>query len=259
MRLALIGTGNVAWHLAHACTAAGHELIAVASRSTSSGEEFVKPFSTTRSIAITELKHTSVDLIIIAVPDAALEEVVAILRVQPNTVVAHTSGSQPLAILNTIPNAVTGVFYPVQTFTKYIPINFIEVPLLIESQSQKAEKLLYQFASSLSRNVQIKDSAARRQLHLAAVFACNFTNHLLGISQAVLQEAGLPADLLHSLIQETVLKAEKAPPFTVQTGPAIRHDNNVIQGHIHMLESHPSWQKLYDQLTKSIQEQKTKS
>lgn len=255
MRIALIGTGNVAWHLAQACIAAGHEVVAVVGHTARSGEEFAKLYPGTQRVDLPELKYTAIDVILIAVPDAALAGVATNLHVQPATVVAHTSGSQPLSLLSNIHRARTGVFYPVQTFTKYRHVDFTQIPVLIEGIDEETTHMLVQFGSSLSRNVQVKDSAARRQLHLAAVFACNFTNHLLGISHAMLQEAGLPTDLLHPLIQETISKAGTANPFTVQTGPAARNDKNVIQEHMQLLQAHPSWQELYQHLTQSIQEQ----
>lgn len=233
--------------------------MAVVGRTAKSGEEFAQLYPGTRSVYLPELENVPTDIVIIAVPDAALAEVAASLHVQPGTVVVHTSGSQPLSILNNISRARTGVFYPVQTFTKYIPVDFNQIPVLIEGLNEETEHVLMQFGSSLSRNVQVKNTAARKQLHLAAVFACNFTNHLLGISHAMLQEASLPTDILQSLIQETISKAGTTNPFTVQTGPASRNDKNVIKAHIQMLQSHPSWQDLYLQLTQSIQEQKART
>jgi predicted short-subunit dehydrogenase-like oxidoreductase (DUF2520 family) len=98
-------------------------------------------------------------------------------------------------------------------------------------------------------------SARRLQLHVAAVFANNFTNHVLGIADALLAEAGLPAELLHPLVRETVEKALTNPPFTVQTGPAVRRDAPTLAAHEAALATHPAWQDLYAQLTASIQAQ----
>lgn len=257
MRIALIGTGNIAWHLAQATIAAGHQLAAVVGHSTQSGEEFVQAFSPTVHSDLSNLRHLAVDIVLIAVPDTALEEVASGLDVQPGTVVAHTSGSQPITLLNGIKHAKTGVFYPVQTFTKYKPVDFSHIPVLIEGSDANAVQILRQLGETLSRNVQEKDSASRKQLHLAAVFACNFTNHLLGISQSLLKEGGIPTDLLQPLIMETIAKAEIAHPFKVQTGPASRKDENVIQEHIRKLNDRPLWQELYIKLTQSIQEQQS--
>lgn len=256
MQVALIGTGNIAWHLAQACTAAGHQLVAVASRTISSGEEFTHTFPHALPTSVPGLKNIPVDVIIIAVPDDTLRDVASKLEVQPGTVVVHTSGSQPASLLEGIAGAKTGVFYPVQTFTKYKPLDFSKVPVLIEGQDGATVSVLRELGNSLSGDVQVKDSTARKQLHLAAVFACNFTNHLLCISKELLNQANLPSDLLQPLILETINKALAAQnPFEVQTGPAIRKDQNVIAEHLNMLQKHPVYRELYQVLTSSIQNQ----
>lgn len=149
----------------------------------------------------------------------------------------------------------SGVFYPLQTFSKSKPVDLTHTPLLIEAEEEEALQQLTQLAHTLSTQVHSVSSDARKQLHLAAVFACNFTNHLLGISRQLLEEAHLPQTLLQPLISETFTKASQQPPFTVQTGPAIRGDQNVMQEHLRLLQQHPRYQTLYQQLSDSIQEQ----
>ncbi|WP_242921014.1 Rossmann-like and DUF2520 domain-containing protein [Pontibacter liquoris] len=254
MKIAFIGAGNVAWHLAQALAAAGHQVVAVCSRQAESSQALAQVLPETKSVAsLTELASMAQDVILVAVPDAAIAAVAGQLQVQPGTLVAHTSGSQPLAILESISGARTGVFYPLQTFSKAKAIDLKEVPLLVEGQDEQTVQALVQLAQSISNQVQQVTSQTRKQLHLAAVFACNFTNHLLGISRELLQEASLPWPLLQPLIHETIAKALQHPPFEVQTGPAIRHDDNVLAEHLRMLDAHPGYQELYRQLTQSIQ------
>nr|WP_262921609.1 DUF2520 domain-containing protein [Pontibacter ruber] len=124
---------------------------------------------------------------------------------------------------------------------------------MVEAQDEQTVAELELVANSISQQVHHVTSGSRKQLHLAAVFACNFTNHLLGITQELLQQAKLPADLLQPLIQETIAKALQQHPFNVQTGPAIRHDENVVQEHLRMLQPEPLYQELYLKLTRSIQ------
>ncbi|WP_347157269.1 Rossmann-like and DUF2520 domain-containing protein [Pontibacter chitinilyticus] len=254
MKVAFIGAGNVAWHLAQALASAGHEVTAIYSRSKSSREELAKALpKAVPTASLAELTSIKPDSILIAVPDAAIAEVARQLQVQPGTLVAHTSGSQPMALLAGIAGARIGVLYPLQTFSKAKPIDFETVPLLLEAQDAQTRQHLQQLAASISRQVQQVGSEARKQLHLAAVFACNFTNHLLGISYELLQEAKLPTDLLQPLIRETVAKALLYPPFSVQTGPAVRHDANVIAEQFQMLAPQSRYQEIYELLTRSIQ------
>ncbi|MBC5992791.1 Rossmann-like and DUF2520 domain-containing protein [Pontibacter cellulosilyticus] len=251
--IAFVGAGNVAWHLAQAFTGAGHKVKAIYSRSTATSEQLASILPEAKPVQSLDFTGSAVDVILIAVPDAALQSIAFKIKVAPGTIVAHTSGSQPLNILNLVHGAQPAVFYPLQTFSKTKTLDLKQVPILLEAEQQSTLQQLELLAQSISTKVHKVDSEARRQLHLAAVFACNFTNHLLGVSQQLLQEANLPTELLHPLVQETIAKATEQPPFQVQTGPAIRHDNNVIQTHLHMLQQHPRLQELYQKLTESIQ------
>lgn len=253
--IAVIGAGNVAWHLAPALAAAGHAITAIYSRSPASREALAQLLPSAQPVSTLELQHMAVDVVVMAVPDAALAEVATELKVAPGTIVVHTSGSQPLALLQPVQGAHTGVFYPLQTFSKSKPVDFARVPLLVEAQEEEALQQIEMLAQSISRQVQRVSSEARKQLHLAAVFACNFTNHLLGISQQLLQEANLPKELLQPLLEETIEKASRQNPFSVQTGPAVRGDENVLQAHLHMLQPYPRYQAIYKQLSQSIQAQ----
>jgi predicted short-subunit dehydrogenase-like oxidoreductase (DUF2520 family) len=256
-RIAFIGAGNVAWHLSQALVGAGHEVVSVYSRTVKSAEVLCSLLPGAKPISDLNMKDTDAEIIIIAVPDAVLNNILKLLKIPEGVIIAHTSGSQPLAILDSIKNARTGVFYPLQTFSKSKQIDLSHAPILIEAKENDTKKILEALALSISTQVLEVSSTKRKQLHLSAVFACNFTNHLLGISRQLLQEASLPEELLQPLIQETITKANLQNPYTVQTGPAIRRDNNVINDHIKMLESHPRLQELYRALTLSIQQTDT--
>ncbi|WP_162427827.1 Rossmann-like and DUF2520 domain-containing protein [Pontibacter pudoricolor] len=253
MNIAIVGAGNVAWHLAQALQKAGHTITAVYSRNKAHSEDLTKHLP--NAVATQELDLTTIvaDVVLIAIPDAALPGIAEQIKVKPETIVAHTSGSQPLAVLSTIAGANYGVFYPLQTFSKHSPVDVKQVPILIEGNTEATIDQLEHLAHTISQKVERVDSGKRKQLHLAAVFACNFTNHLLGISQELLRKANLPTDLLQPLIQETIKKAANHNPYAVQTGPAIRNDQNVIDEHLRLLQHQPHLQAIYQALTQGIQ------
>jgi predicted short-subunit dehydrogenase-like oxidoreductase (DUF2520 family) len=253
MKTALIGAGNVAWHIGRALQDAGHEVVAVYSRTEVSRQELARQLAPAIPLPSTDFGDTGAEFILIAVPDAALASVAASIKVPAGAIVAHTSGSQPLSVLQGIAGARPGVFYPLQTFSKDQPVDFKTIPVLLEAQDEQTLQALQEVAATITHGVHLVDSSMRKQLHLAAVFACNFTNHLLGISKELLQNAQLPPTLLQPLIQETIAKAAQQHPFQVQTGPAVRHDQNVIEEHLHMLQGHPLYQQVYQLLTQSIQ------
>lgn len=201
-----------------------------------------------------DFSAVAADLYLLAVPDDAVKAVLLAAKWPAGALLAHTSGALPLGVFGAGPQVRGGVFYPLQTFSPGRVLDWATVPLCLEATSEADFAVLEAVAQSVSQRVLRVPTPARQQLHVAAVFACNFTNHLLGIADALLAEARLPADMLAPLIRETVDKALTNPPFTVQTGPAIRHDASTIALHTRALGAHPTWQLVYQQLTASIQE-----
>ncbi|WP_187262611.1 Rossmann-like and DUF2520 domain-containing protein [Pontibacter beigongshangensis] len=251
-KIALIGAGNVAWHLGQALAAAGHTISYVYSRTAAHRDALAAKLAA-NPLAHPDLRKHEIDIAILAVPDAALAQVARALQVPANTIVVHTSGSQPLQALAEKPGVRAGVLYPLQTFSKEKPVNFGTIPILIEATEEQTLQELRALAGSLSQTVHTVTSEARKQLHLAAVFACNFTNHLLGISKDLLRQASLPDTLLQPLIQETMAKAAAYHPFSVQTGPAARGDQNVLEEHLQLLQQQPTYRQIYEVLSSSIQ------
>jgi predicted short-subunit dehydrogenase-like oxidoreductase (DUF2520 family) len=255
LHVGLLGSGRVASHLAPALLAAGHRLAFVWSRNEADAAALAKTVPDTPTLAAATTLLPRADVYLLAVPDAAVAAVLATIAWPADALVAHLAGALPISVFAQQPGVRGGVFYPLQTFSPGRAINWAAVPLCIEATEARGEATLLALALSLSRQVFALSSEQRLRLHVAAVFANNFTNHLLGIADALLGEAGLPAALLAPLIRETVDKALANPPFTVQTGPAVRQDAPTLQAHHDALAAHPAWQALYAQLTASIQAQ----
>ena len=191
------------------------------------------------------------DLYLISVKDAAVAEVAASLpELQSEAVVAHTSGSVDARALS-VSTGHFGVFYPLQTFSKDVAVNIREVPMFIEGATLHASDLLKRVARMISDNVYDADSTLRSKMHTAAVFACNFVNHLWAMADDILhREAGLDLSVLHPLIRETMRKAQLVPPASVQTGPAVRGDESVMSKHLQMLK--PDEAEIYELLSRHI-------
>jgi predicted short-subunit dehydrogenase-like oxidoreductase (DUF2520 family) len=189
------------------------------------------------------------DLYLLCVSDAAIAEVGAQLH-YARGIVAHTSGSVRMDAL--AGNENIGVFYPLQTFTTGVPVDLNEVPFLCEGNSSQAESALMALALELSTKVYAISSDQREKLHVAAVFANNFTNHLLAKAHQICEENHIPFSVLHPLILETARKATEGNPQESQTGPAQRGDAVTIEKHLDQLPD-PKLQALYKLLTQSIQ------
>ena len=188
-------------------------------------------------------------MILISVKDDAIEEV-ALQLTNYRGLIAHTSGAVAINALANHENY--GVFYPLQTFSKNTALDFSTVPLCLEANGTANLNQLKQLANLISKKVYEVDSAQRKTLHLAAVFACNFPNYLYGIAQQLLAQHQLDFDIIKPLISETANKIQNALPMDVQTGPAVRNDEQTLKKHEGMLTKHPEWLNIYKLLSQQI-------
>lgn len=246
-RVVIIGAGNVASHIAPALDKVS-EVAQVYSRNITNAYAIASRLKNCQ--ATDDLAHIipDADVYIITVKDDAIAQVIADTPASDGLWL-HTSGSIPVTIFKNLRRRY-GVLYPLQTFSKGLPVDVSQVPFFIEGCDETTQYEIKELALLMSRQVQVADSDQRRRLHVAAVFACNFTNHLWAVADEILQEAGYDFNVLRPLIQATLDKAVAASPVEGQTGPARRGDRRVIDSHIAMLDARHA--PLYDQLTQSI-------
>lgn len=245
----LIGAGNVATSFGLALYKEGYLISQVYSLTKKSAEILAKKIN---AKAITDLKKldTNATIYIIAVKDDAIEKVAKKLHLK-NKIVVHTSGSVSLNALKNVSENY-GVFYPLQTFSKERKIDFKNVPICIEANNKTTSITLNYFAKSISNNVQNINSEQRKAIHLAAVFACNFSNYLYVIAESILKKNKLSLNLLKPLIEETANKIKNNSPSEMQTGPAIRGDKKTMKAHFKLLSDNKDYKQLYALLSKSI-------
>ena len=235
MRISFMGAGRVAHHLAHVLSQ-HHQIVQIYSRTLATAQTLATQVKATATMNIEELSP-EIDLVIIAVSDQAIASVIANVHQQlPNVLIVHTSGSTDIEILAQI-HARAGVFYPLQTFSLERQINWSDTPIFVEAKSEDDLVLLAELANQLSTRVYSYTSAQRLSLHLAAVFACNFSNYCYDMAKQVTDAEHVDFSLLYPLIVETAQKATQNDPRTMQTGPAMRGDQNILQMHQTMLES----------------------
>ena len=249
MRITLIGSGNVATHLAAAFKNAGHNIVQVYSRDMQNAALLAYHV---KADAIDDLQNINpqTDLFVIAVKDDAIGPIAQQLAKYQQPIV-HTSGATDLYTLLAFADNV-GVFYPLQTFSKTKEVNFWNVPVCIEAKDDTLAKTLQELAQSISNKVYFIDSAQRKTLHLAAVFACNFPNYLYNIAQQLLAKQDIDFELLRPLILETAEKVQQDLPANVQTGPAVRNDEITLRDHLQLLNDEPQLQQLYNFLSQGI-------
>ena len=234
MRISFMGAGRVAHHLAHVLSQ-HHQIVQIYSRTLATAQTLAIQVNATATMNIEEL-NPEIDLVIIAVSDQAIASVISNVHQQlPNVLIVHTSGSTDIEILAQI-HARAGVFYPLQTFSLERQINWSDTPIFVEAKSEDDLVLLAELANQLSTRVYSYTSAQRLSLHLAAVFACNFSNYCYDMAKQIVDAQHVDFSLLYPLILETANKALHNDPKQMQTGPAMRGDQNILKMHEQMLQ-----------------------
>ncbi|MDP2415803.1 Rossmann-like and DUF2520 domain-containing protein [Daejeonella sp.] len=249
MNIVILGSGNIATHLGRAFKMAGQDISQVWSRDIIHARTLADTLAAEPIDNMFDLDR-SADLFIIAVRDEAIRELALELKLS-DQVLVHTSGSTGLSALAGASTKI-GVFYPLQTFSKIKSVDFRQIPIIIEANIPEVLATIRAIADRLSEKVIELNSEQRKTLHVAAVFACNFTNHLFGLAQELLEEKGLDYELLKPLIEETLSKIKMNDPVSVQTGPAIREDQATIKAHLELLKHNPALSELYTKLSQSI-------
>ena len=251
----ILGAGRLAASLSQAMQKKGYTIRQVYNRSEKRGKELSVKLGA-EYISEPEKLSQDADLYIVAVSDDALPFILERFSCGDKLIV-HTSGTAELDILLSSSEN-TGVIYPPQTFTSRRIRSFRSVPLCIEANSPRSLEILHAVAGSLSDKIYPMNSAQRRIVHLAAVFANNFTNFMYCISQDLLLEKDLPFGILEPIIRQTAKNVSSGDIFRLQTGPAVREDFGTIATHQKLLSSHPEYRELYNLITNIIIQQKKK-
>ena len=244
MKIAILGSGNVAYHLAKMFKEKNIPISQIFGRNEKDlqeiSEQFEIPFSTT--------ELADAELYFIAVNDDAVAAISKNIKNQ-NSLVAHTSGSLPKEILEG--NYRKASFYPLQTFSKSKMLQYSEIPFFVEAENEEDSQILENLALKISEKVMKSDYEKRKYIHLTAVFACNFVNHLFARAKEISDSQHIPFDYFLPLIKETTLKIEKIEPKLAQTGPAIRNDEKILQLH-EALITEEEHLKIYQVMNESI-------
>lgn len=251
-KIAILGTGNVAWHLAKELENAGHLIAHVYARDEAKAKKFALDYFNASYGNSLDLAHIEADIFILAVSDDAIEELASSLKLPQNAIICHTSGSKPLSELGYTITENIGVFYPLQTFSKGKSVNFSEIPICIEGENQTTIEVLKALGESISHHTQEISSQQRKAIHLAAVFACNFANHMFSVAANILEGKQMSFEILKPLIVETLNKSFELDPRKAQTGPAIREDLKTLDLQHASLKEEPELAEIYRLISQHI-------
>lgn len=249
MNISIIGSGNVAWHLAHKLKQSGSKILQITGRNEQTTIQLANEVNAVPNFSLQKISTES-ELILFCVKDDAIN-LIADSGFKTEAIVAHTSGFRSK---NSLKNCSLnfGIFYPLQTMKRDIEISFENVPILIEGSNKETTQKLQYLALGLSKNVHHVSELQRQYIHVAAVFANNFTNHLYELAENILSEHQSSLDILRPLLAQSAENIQLNSPSKLQTGPAARKDIFTIEEHLKLLSSHEELAKIYSILTESI-------
>ncbi len=254
MKVTLIGAGNLATQLGKSLHRAGVEICQVFSRTEESARTLAGLLDADWLTDVSRLRSDA-DIYVLSVKDSVLCRLIPeVCKGRGDKLFLHTAGSMPMRCFEGQARHY-GVFYPMQTFSKNHEVCFADIPVFIEGNTQETEEQIRNFARRLSRRIFSLSSSDRQYLHLAAVWACNFTNYCYGVASKLLGEHGIPFDVMLPLIDETTRKIHKSAPAEAQTGPAVRGDRNVMRRQLALMDGQSDLQELYRLISAGIGEE----
>ena len=178
MKIAIIGTGNVSQVLGKMLLNAGHTILQVCGRNEISVKQ-VAALVQARPVTNSDDIDKSADVCLIAVSDSAVGTVATLLQL-PDTIILHTSGALSKEVLQG--HQKYGVLYPLQSMRKELPY-LPEIPFLIDGSSKDVTASVHSLAQSVSPEVHYAGDNERLKLHIAAVMAATFSNHLFALTK----------------------------------------------------------------------------
>lgn len=248
-KISIIGAGNVGSHLAKVFSKNGLNVQQIFSRNIDRAVK-IAALSGAKPINDLSLLNDDIDMLILAIPDDVIMEVCNKISLS-NALIVHVSGSTSINIFEEkVSNY--GVFYPLQTFSERKEVDFKDIPICIEANNQHGFELLKGLAGLISNDVRKIDSKQRLAIHIAAVFASNFTNFMNVLALDFLEKNNVKYDIMFPLINETFNKLLTHSPKEMQTGPAIRDDRKIIEKHIDILKNDSDKKEIYKLLSDNI-------
>jgi Uncharacterized conserved protein len=251
MRIALVGAGRVASCMGPRLKESGHIIAGVYSRTLKNAEELAGRVDAPASDKLEQLPEADVYLTMLS-DDALIQLAPVIVKGREKALFIHTAGSVPMDIWKEAGATCYGVLYAMQTFSKGIKLDWTQVPVFIEGSSDAELESIRKLALDLSPDVTLLSSKGRKKLHIAAVFACNFTNRMYAISEQLLADEGIPFSVMLPLVRETARKVENLSPLKAQTGPAVRGDRKVVNEHLDLLKENPEYADIYRLISTDI-------
>ena len=248
-KLVIVGSGNVGYHIGQRLHQAGYSIKQVFSLTPEHGKSLAEKVGSTFTNDVAKI-IADADVYIVCVKDDAMESVYNALPIK-NEIVLHTAGSVSKNVSNRT-DLHQGVLYPLQSFNRNAEVTWENVPVFVDGDDENVIQAASELGNALTKNVKLANDEQRLKVHVAAVFANNFSNHCMAIGEKLMEESGFAFDVLKPLVDATFRRLQHANPSDVQTGPAKRGDENTVDKHMNALVEHPNWKELYRYLSDDI-------
>jgi predicted short-subunit dehydrogenase-like oxidoreductase (DUF2520 family) len=258
-RVALIGSGRLGTQLAMALEKGGHRIAEIFNPSQKSAEKLAYNLYSSQLVNSLDFSDSDCNFFVIAVPDEAIEQVATEIVLPDEAIIVHTSGATPMSILEVTAAENFGVIWPLQSFSHGATISFSQLPVIIEGANDYTLEILNRVVASIGAEPVFMEEEERKNLHVAAVFASNFTNFMLRSAERVLEKDDISLDILKPLVVETIRKAFEIGPENAQTGPAAREDFTTIDAQTLLLGDDESLQRMYRMISQEIIDSKYES
>lgn len=246
-RFSIIGSGNTAHFLAYTLQQQGHILAGIWARDAVQATLFAANYQCSSYQNLGQIPDQKNHICFMAISDVAIAVVAEQLSFS-HTLLVHCSGATAISVLYAAAQN-TAVYWPIYAITKGDSWDSNIIPIAIEASNLSGQEILV----NLSPKVFLANGDTRKHLHLAAVFASNFTNHLYAISQQICTQHQLDAkQTLAPIINQSISRLAKHPAIELQTGPAIRNDQNTLHNQQNLLQNQPYWLAIYQSLSASI-------
>ena len=249
MKIAIIGSGNIATFFAKKLSQHGFEIVQVISANIAHAQALADQYQCSYSNELSALNKNA-DAYLFAVKDDVLLEMAQQFNLEDKLLI-HTAGSIQLTELTTMSTQLASIWCVYSIHKNHLPIHE-NVPLVVQANTPQVLEKVKKIALAISQNLFYLTSEQQSTLHLSAVFANNFVNHLFSICQRLLDAKQIPMEALLPIIQDTVDKLQYSAAINNQTGPAIRHDEKTMKKHLMMLNMEYDKQ-IYQLISKSIQ------
>lgn len=251
-KVVIIGSGNLANHIGKYLLKKNVSISQVVSRNKLSSVSLAKKLNSIADQSIDQIVKKA-DAYFLCVNDDSIKIIsTQLTRLLSNDkVIIHCSGSKTLDELDQY-FLHRAVIWPLQSFANKSKIEWSQIPFFTES-THSIHDTIQEFCKEMNWNSIPVNSEKKRLIHIAAVFANNFSNFNLIVAQEILAKCNLPLEVLKPIVESGLDNVFVNGPVKGQTGPARRGDSKVIQSQIKELSNHfPHLKEVYKEYSQLI-------